>query len=171
MDLKPMKHALHFKPLVGFMKAVFFLSLFSACSQPQNDQSDLSSDVEQDVISSIDADGNIAPFGFSSRDPVEIPPIAINAANENVTDSGKSGLYSIHCVACHGADANGVEGLGLSLVSSDLVANSNSADLKSFLKVGRLPDSPDSVTGIPMPGFVWMTESQLDEVVGYIKTL
>ena len=62
-------------------------------------------------------------------------------------------------------------GLGVSLIDSELVAASSEAELTEFLKVGRLPDSPDSVTGIPMPAFDWMTAEQLDEIVSYVKQL
>jgi mono/diheme cytochrome c family protein len=124
-------------------------------------------------LASIDADGNIAPFGFASKQPVEV--------RETVTEESKveseaevasiSGLYRVHCVACHGADATGVQGLGLNLVESEFVAASSQAELAAFLKAGRLPDSPDSVTGIPMPSFAWMSDADLAEITGYLKDL
>jgi len=72
---------------------------------------------------------------------------------------------------CHGADAKGVEGLGLTLAGSQLVADSSQAELVELLKAGRMPGSPDSITGIPMPSFAWMPQGDLEEVAGYLKTL
>lgn len=126
-------------------------------------------------LASVDADGNVAPFGFASREPVPVPPAeggdAAPAAEETMAAAATSALYGTHCVACHGMDAGGVEGLGLSLVDSQLVASSDELALAEFLKVGRLPDSPDSVTGVPMPAFAWMNDEQLAEITGYLKSL
>ena len=127
-----------------------------------------------DKLVSIDADGNIAPFGFASKQPVAVPEAEAateaTAAAEQVA-AASSETYSIHCVACHGPDAKGVEGLGLNLVASELVASSTAEELTAFLKEGRLPDSPDSVTGIPMPAFAWMNAEQLAEITTYLKAL
>ena len=117
---------------------------------------------------SIDADGNIAPFGFASKQPVPVAELEVVPAE---TSAASSDIYNIHCIACHGADAKGVEGLGLSLADSQLVASSSEAELSAFLKVGRLPDSPDSVTGVPMPPFAWMSDEELTDVTGYLKSL
>lgn len=117
-------------------------------------------------VKSVDANGNVAPFGMASRQPVEL---AEPAATQVVAVS--SALYGTHCMACHGADAQGVEGLGLNLVESQLVASSSQAELVAFLKAGRAADSPDSVTKVPMPSFVWMSESDLTEIAGYIQSL
>jgi mono/diheme cytochrome c family protein len=82
-----------------------------------------------------------------------------------------SAVYVANCVACHGADAKGVQGLGLDLTASALVGSSAAADLVAFLQVGRLSTDPASVTGIPMPGFAWMAAGDLEEVATYLKTL
>ena len=102
-------------------------------------------------LASIAADGNVA---------------------EGAPDAGAtSELFTAHCMACHGADARGVEGLGLNLVDSQLVATSDSAQLAEFLKAGRSLDSPDNVSGVPMPAFAWMSDAQLAEITGYLKSL
>jgi mono/diheme cytochrome c family protein len=122
-----------------------------------------------DGLASIDADGNIAPFGFASKEPVPVPePTVVVIDNASAASSD---TYNIHCIACHGADAQGVEGLGLNLADSQLVASSSEAELVAFLKVGRLSDSPDSVTGVPMPAFAWMSDAELTDVTGYLKSL
>ncbi len=157
--------------------ALAFLVL-AACDQPVTDTEQtveteptaLAQGQENDgQMVSIDADGNIAPFGFASKQPVAIVELEAVAPGEGSVAA--SAIYSVHCIACHGADATGVQGLGLNLVESELVAASTEAELLAFLKEGRLSDSPDSVTGVPMPAFAWMSDSDLAEVTGYLQSL
>ncbi len=157
--------------------ALAFLVL-AACDQPVTD-TEQTVDTEQTALVqgqekdgqmvSIDANGNIAPFGFASKQPVAIAePEAVAPGQVSVAVSA---IYSVHCIACHGADATGVQGLGLNLVESELVASSTEAEMLAFLREGRLPDSPDSVTGVPMPAFAWMSDSDLAEITGYLQSL
>lgn len=122
-------------------------------------------------VTSIDADGNVAPFGMASREQRDVAPAPAVAAAVAVAGAAAPAVYMTNCVACHGADAQGVEGLGLPLAGSELVAQSSEAEIVEFLKAGRMPGSPDSVTGIPMPSFAWMPQGELEEVAGYLKTL
>lgn len=78
--------------------------------------------------------------------------------------------YSVSCLACHGADLEGVDELGPALAKSAFVASKSVAELVAFLKVGRMPDDPDSVTGRPMPGFGWVPEAELEEIAAYVKS-
>jgi len=123
-------------------------------------------------LASIDADGNVAPFGMASRAkrPVQEQPAPVAAAGAAAAGPGAT-VFSKNCVACHGADAKGVQGLGLDLTASELVAKSSAAELVEFLKAGRLPGSPDSVTGVPMPSFAWMPQADLDAVSTYVQSL
>jgi mono/diheme cytochrome c family protein len=120
---------------------------------------------------SIDDEGNIAPFGFASRKAVPVAELQVAAADTAATGASTSVVFGTNCVACHGPDAKGVQGLGVSLVDSKLVSDSSSADLIAFLKEGRAADSPDNVSGVPMPSFAWMAEADLAEVTAYLKSL
>lgn len=120
---------------------------------------------------SIDAQGNIAPFGFASRKPVPVPELQVAAASSAPTATPASVVFGTNCVACHGPDAKGVQGLGVSLVESRLVADSSPADLVVFLQEGRAADAPDNVSGVPMPSFAWMSDADLAEVTAYLKSL
>ena len=122
-------------------------------------------------LASVTADGQIAPFGMASRAKREIEVAAAVPAATMSEAASVPAIFSTQCVACHGADAKGVQGLGLDLTTSELVANSSTAELVEFLKVGRMPTDPASVTGIPMPGFAWMQPADLDEVARYLKGL
>jgi len=117
-------------------------------------------------LASVDADGNVAPFGMANRAAHEVAAAPVVEIEETV-----SAVYAANCVACHGADAKGVQGLGLDLTASALVDSSAAADLVAFLQVGRLSTDPASVTGIPMPGFASMDAGDLEAVAAYLKTL
>jgi mono/diheme cytochrome c family protein len=169
------------------VKANFFSQLIIAalatlfligCGQPAPDvvedaaapeSTESASAANDGPLASIDADGNIAPFGMASRQPVLVPEP--EAAAPVARAGTASAAYAAQCIACHGADAKGVEGLGLNLVESELVAGSSPDELVAFLQAGRQPGSPDSVTGVPMPAFVWMEAADLAEIAGYLKSL
>jgi mono/diheme cytochrome c family protein len=152
------------------------LALVTACGQkPPADEVVIDEapamaelEVIEPGVQSIDADGNVAPFGMASKKPVPVAELQVVKVTEGPATSA---LFAANCSACHGADALGVQGLGLNLVESELVANSSEAELVVFLQAGRLPDSPDSVTGIPMPSFAWMSEADLTEISGHLKSL
>jgi len=161
---------------LAFVSIVALLAL-TACSQPPSDavetavtdSAEPAAVADDGQLASIDADGNIAPFGMASKLPVPVAkPEAVVVQEQLATVST---VYAANCAACHGADATGVEGLGLNLVESNLVAKSSAEELVVFITNGRQPDSPDSVTGVPMPAFAWMDAASLGEVAGYIKGL
>jgi len=121
-------------------------------------------------LASVDAVGNVAPFGMASRAKLGVAPAPV-AATAAVAATAPSAIYAVQCVACHGADAQGVQGLGVNLVESPLVANSSVAELVAFLQAGRGADSPENKSGVPMPAFAWMSAADIDEVATYLKSL
>jgi len=80
-------------------------------------------------------------------------------------------LFNAQCIACHGVDARGVEGLGVSLVDSSLVASPSPEALIEFLKVGRMPTDTASITGLVMPGFAWMDEADLASLAQHLQSI
>lgn len=94
---------------------------------------------------------------------------ALSMAAYPVAAADSSPQFEQNCVACHGADAQGVEGLGVSLVESAFAAKSSEAELVAFLKQGRMPDDPTSRTHRPMPSFSWIAESDLQAIASYLK--
>jgi mono/diheme cytochrome c family protein len=121
-------------------------------------------ETSQKELASIDADGNVAPFGLASKQPVEVKEIA-----PTVVAASPEELYGMHCIACHGAGAKG--GLGPNLVDSEFVAASSTDEMVAFLKVGRAPGSPGNTTGIPMPAFSSVAAQNLAEISGYLNSL
>ena len=78
--------------------------------------------------------------------------------------------FQQNCVACHGVDAKGVEGLGVNLIESPFVGRTSGKDLVAFIRQGRLPDDPNSRTGRPMPGFSWIPEADLQAIAAFVKS-
>ena len=159
------------------------LVLISACGQKPADDvaaappaeeappSVAAPQVNERGVQSVDADGNVAPFGMASRKPVPLAEPAAAPVEEVAAVASTSALYGANCSACHGQDAKGVQGLGLNLVDSQLVADSSAEELVAFLKAGRAGDSPDNSTGVPMPSFIWMSDEDLVEITGYVQSL
>jgi mono/diheme cytochrome c family protein len=167
--------AKHPFPPLALTAAVAMLVL-AGCGQPATDAVEPAATepteptaVANDApLASIDSDGNIAPFGMASKQPVAVAELEVAPPAEVAAIST---VYAAQCSACHGADATGVEGLGLNLVDSSLVAASSADELVAFLQEGRPTDAPESVTGVPMPAFAWMEAGDLAEVAAHVKGL
>lgn len=93
------------------------------------------------------------------------------AAGTNRTAAASEPLYMQHCMLCHGIDGRGIEGLGANLADSRFVARQPVADLVAFLRTGRLPDDPASVSGRPMPGFAYLQDADLLALAEYLRRL
>jgi glucose/arabinose dehydrogenase len=84
-------------------------------------------------------------------------------------------LFQTWCVACHGMRGQGIPNLGLDLTTSKFVAGRSDEALAEFIRVGRLPTDPESVTKlVPMPpngGNTAMDDQGRKDVVEYIRLL
>jgi mono/diheme cytochrome c family protein len=83
-------------------------------------------------------------------------------------------IYKSTCAACHGGDANGINGLGMPLVGSALVVDLSEDELAAFIKVGRTRGDPDNTTGIEMPpkgGNSKLNAQDLLDVAAYLQSL
>jgi mono/diheme cytochrome c family protein len=78
-------------------------------------------------------------------------------------------LYTLNCLACHGADLRGLDGSGVPLVGSRFVASQSADGLAAFLRAGRLPDAADSVAGRAMPAFAWLPAPELAALAAWVK--
>ncbi len=78
-------------------------------------------------------------------------------------------VFMSACVACHGADAKGVQGLGKTLVESDFVARQSDDELHHFLVVGRPNATPIGMP--PKGGRPDLTENDLAALVVYMRGL
>ncbi len=83
-------------------------------------------------------------------------------------------LYLTSCQSCHGADAQGVDGLGKPLAGSDFVASTSADDLADFVTTGRPASDPANTTGVDMPpkgGAPNLSDGDIDDLVAYMKSL
>ena len=92
---------------------------------------------------------------------------ALFSDNLMSTDSPAENPYMIHCAACHGSKAEGVDMLGVALANSSFVAQTGEDDMIAFLKVGRMSDDRDSITGTTMPGFADLSDNDLRQIIAY----
>ena len=75
---------------------------------------------------------------------------------------------------CHGADGEGVVGLGPALADNAFVQTMDDHALVDFIVTGRPADHPDNTTGIAMPprgGNPWLTTQDVADVVAHLRTL
>ncbi len=78
------------------------------------------------------------------------------------------------CSACHGIDGFGKQGLGMSLVHSDYIADRSNSALVAFIIKGREATALANTTKVAMPpkgGNPSLTESDLAAVVVYMRGL
>ncbi len=126
----------------------------------------------RDVGGTYNKEG-VAPFGMVQRLPKPVDGAA-PAEEAAMASAGmladQNALFGVHCVACHGQDGLGVEPLGVTLVGSAFIKRKSQDELVAMLKVGRTPDSPDTVKGRVMPGFAWMSDDQLNELAAFLKS-
>jgi disulfide bond formation protein DsbB len=106
--------------------------------------------------------------------PAEAAPAEAQTA-ALVGDAAKGQqIYSQLCIACHGPEAKGVQGLGKDLTTSTFIAEKSDAEMVEFIKVGRDPGDPLNTTGIAMPpkgGNPAMSEQDMADIVAYMRTI
>lgn len=87
--------------------------------------------------------------------------------------AGKTQFDSV-CIACHGPEGVGVEGLGKPFTTSEFLLTVDDQELLEFIKVGRPISDPANTTGVDMPpkgGNPALTDDQLLDIIAYIRTL
>ena len=109
----------------------------------------------------------VAAFGMVSRSYDFIEPVNASA-EESVNLNSQN--YMSRCGFCHGANLEGIDGLGVTLIDSTFLQNMDLEETIEFLKVGRMINSEESISGGVMPGFSWLPEAELEEIAGYIKS-
>ena len=110
----------------------------------------------------------VAAFGMVSKSYDFIEPV--NASTEESVNLN-SQTYMSRCGFCHGANLEGIDGLGVTLIDSTFLKNMDLEETIEFLKVGRMINSEESISGGIMPGFSWLPEEELEEIADYIKSI
>jgi len=83
-------------------------------------------------------------------------------------------IYAGTCVACHGLEGAGIEGLGKPWVGSEFINTRTDEEMLAFLIEGRPSDHPENTTGIammPRGGNPSLTDDDLLDLVAYMRTL
>jgi disulfide bond formation protein DsbB len=81
--------------------------------------------------------------------------------------------YAASCVACHGAEAEGIAGLGKALVPSEFITSMTDEELVAFIAVGRAADDPENTVGVAMPargGNPSLTDEDLAAIVTWLRS-
>ena len=110
----------------------------------------------------------VAAFGMVSRSYDFIEPVNASAQESANLNSQN---YMSRCGFCHGANLEGIDGLGVTLIDSTFLQNMDLEETIEFLKVGRMINSEESISGGVMPGFSWLPEEELEEIADYIKSI
>lgn len=103
--------------------------------------------------------------------PAPEPPPAPEPAGD--AENGAT-LYAKTCIACHGADAKGVEHLGKDLTNSEFMRGLTDEELVAFVKSGRGVGDPNNTSGIDMPpkgGNPALGMDDLLDIVAWLRTV
>lgn len=105
-------------------------------------------------------------YGRAHADLVASPALPLLSVED--ATHGRD-LFAGACVACHGADARGVQGLGKNLLESNFVATQDDEQLKQFLITGRPNARPVGMP--PKAGRDDLTDEDLRHLVVYMRGL
>lgn len=104
-----------------------------------------------------------APAAAAKAAPAEAAPAAAAKAPAAAAPDGEA-IYNQYCVACHGADGKGNNGLGGSY--ADVLPGKTDAELIASIKNGKT-----SATGAAMPPWGGtLKDDQIEAVLGYVKS-
>jgi disulfide bond formation protein DsbB/mono/diheme cytochrome c family protein len=82
-------------------------------------------------------------------------------------------LYQQSCAGCHGLGAEGVQNLGTSLLTDEVMAQSNDV-LLSIIRTGISVDAPGNQTGLAMPpsgGRPDLSDAEIISIIEYLRSL
>jgi cytochrome c5 len=82
-------------------------------------------------------------------------------------------LYKELCASCHGAEGEGVAGLGSAVAGTAWVQRQSDAELLAFMRAGRPANDPANQSGIAMPpsgGRSDLTDTELLAIIHYLRT-
>jgi len=89
-----------------------------------------------------------------------------------VADQGAK-FYST-CAGCHGANGEGIDGVGVALTNNEYINTHSDAELVAYVKEGRSADAAENKSGLVMPpwgGNPSLSEQNLYDIVAFLRTL
>ena len=114
----------------------------------------------------------VVSAGPPTSEGVRIAPVATSSPPAEPLSPGEV-VYQNTCQVCHGADANGIVGLGKPLRNSAYIQDNDDAEVFRNIAEGRLPEDPLNTSGVAMParGAKNISDDQIRDVVAYLRTL
>ncbi len=119
-----------------------------------------------------------APAAAAPAQDAAAGATAGDAAAQPVATAGDAAngqkLYAQICVACHGPEGKGVQGLGKDLTTSTWVAGQTDGQLIEFIKKGRDPGDPLNTTGVAMPpkgGNPALKDQEIADIVAFVRSI
>jgi cytochrome c5 len=82
------------------------------------------------------------------------------------------GFYQQSCVVCHGVNLQGMPHQGVDLRHSKFIASRSDLALQDFIKKGRTPTDPATLSGLAMPargGNPSLSDGDLLDVVAFLR--
>lgn len=152
-------------PLViffGVMAAILALLLASQPAAPRPATVAGAPTVEATVEATAEATSDVTASGAITWN---LDPQAVSAGDM---------VYHSLCMACHGFNGEGIQGLGKSLVGSEFVNSLSDEELTAFIIKGRDVSDPLNTTGIIMPprgGNPALSDQDVAHSVAYIRSL
>jgi len=109
-------------------------------------------------------------------EPAAVEPPAEQATEpaQPAGDPEKGKAQFTPCIGCHGANGEGVEGLGKAMAGSAFIQSSTDDDMLVFLKKGRPIGDPENTTGVDMPpkgGNPALSDEDLLDIIAFMRTL
>jgi disulfide bond formation protein DsbB len=104
--------------------------------------------------------------------PTATPEAVAVAYTADQIDNGRD-TFLTSCAACHGQNAQGIQGLGKNLIVSEFTTGLTDEELVQFIIEGRTPDHPLNTTGMPMPargGNPALTDAAILDIVAYLRS-
>ncbi len=126
----------------------------------------------------------VVAFLREIQDP-SVPPVSMDdwvveqTANQAPVDPailehpGREAFLA-SCSACHGPNAEGIEGLGKSFITSEFIASSSDKEIMTMIKMGRPVWDPANSTGLDMPpkgGNPAISDDDLNNIISYIRSV
>ncbi len=113
------------------------------------------------------------PTPLPTAIPTAAPRVRPFVPDPQRVNAGERVFQSV-CSTCHGLSAQGVSGLGPSMIGSPFINGLSNDELLAFVIVGRPSNHPDNQSGIAMPargGNPSLTDNDLNNVIHYVRSL
>jgi mono/diheme cytochrome c family protein len=104
--------------------------------------------------------------------PTQVVEVAAVSYAPEQIETGRD-TFLTTCAACHGQNAQGIQGLGKNLIESEFVSGMSDDELVQFIIVGRQPSDPANTTGLPMPargGNPMLSDEVIYSIVAYLRS-